>query len=216
MFNLLNFFGNLVVFVFIVNLVSCVTTPVRSEYAKSKVIERMGDVDKTPDWANGSVAMTEEGQHVIFISHLSMSGNARSEACLKSAELDGKASMLKFIKDNITTSGQFTETDVTSDPGYEALTAFLSQGNISGVKTTERYYEKREESAESGDRVLKLHCAVKLAIKKSELERQLREATTKQSGNPEIRKKLLDAQKQFIENVGNQNSETKTEETSEQ
>ncbi len=192
-------------------LQSCVTAPTK-EYGESKVIERIGGKTETPEWASGAIAMTEEGANVIFVSQMSMAGNARSEACVKAAEMDGKSAMLKYIKEHISTSGQLNEADASSDPGYESLTAFLAQSKLSGVKTIERYYEKREESSESGERVLKLRCLAKLAIKKSELEKQLREATTKQGGNPEIREKLLEAQKSFIEGLSDEKSGSTSEE----
>ena len=84
----------------------------------------------------------------------------------------------------------------------ENLTAFLSMGRLSGAQVAERYWERKEESDAQGNRVLRLHCATKIAINKASLERQLRDATTVRGGNPEIREKLLQAQKDFIEGVG--------------
>jgi hypothetical protein len=180
-------------------LAGCVTSGAPS-YKKAEVIESMGNKDE-PEWALGDKTMFEESGDAIFVSQISMSGNSRTEACLKSSELDGKSAMLQYIKSNITTSAQLNETDAASDPGYESLTAALAQGKISGVKTKERFWSKKLISDESGNRVLKLFCATKLAISKTELARQLAEATRKNGGNPEIRKALLDSQKSFIEGL---------------
>lgn len=178
----------------------CVSSP-KKEFNESRVVERMSRRDEAPSWADGSVAMAEESSDILFYSHVTMGANARTEACFKAAELDGRSAILRHIKENISTSGQVNEVDASSDPGYEALTAFLSQSKLSGVRPTERYWEKIEQSDESGDRVLKLHCAVKLAIKKAELQRQLREATTVQGGNQKIRESLLNAQKEFLDGL---------------
>jgi hypothetical protein len=71
------------------------------------------------------------------------------------------------------------------------------------VKTVERYWEKRVESNSSGTRELKLACAAKMGIEKGVLEKQLRDALSGgMQGNPEIRQKLLNAQKDFIDNFG--------------
>lgn len=184
---------------------ACVTTPTK-EFGESRVLERVGGKDETPAWADGTKAMAEEASDVVFFAQMTMGANSRTEACIKAAELDGRSAMLRYIKENISSSGQVNETDAASDPGYEALTAFLSQSKLSGVRPSERYWEKVEQSDESGDRVLKLRCVVKLAIKKSELQRQLREATAAQGGNPQIRESLLNAQKQFFDGLEQQDS----------
>ncbi len=182
-------------------LMSCVTTPSGPEFRESRVVERIGKAKETPSWAEGTVTMFEEGQDAIFTSVMTMSGDSRPEACLKAADLDSRSMMLRHIKDTITASGQLNEVSASSDPGYESLIAFLSQGKITGAKTTERYWEKAEESDSAGARVLRLRCAVKVAVKKTELQRQMREATEVKSGNAEIRKKLLQAQGEFIESL---------------
>lgn len=169
-------------------------------YSESKVIERIGGREATPEWTFGETPMSIENGDVVFVNIVSMSGNSRAESCLKSAELDGRSKFLRYIQENITTSGQLNEISATDDPAYESLTAFLSQGKLSGAKTTARYWEKREESDESGARVLRLKCAVKVALKKSELEKQMR-AATGNGGNKEIRDQLINAQKVFIESI---------------
>jgi len=189
--------------IFIFGMAGCVTTPTK-EFAESKVLERIANKDETPQWADGTKAMGEESADVVFFSQMTMGANSRSEACIKAAELDGRSAMLRYIKENISSSGQVNETDAASDPGYEALTAFLSQSKLSGVRPSDRYWEKVEQSDENGDRVLKLRCVVKLAIKKTELQRQLREATMAQGGNPQIRESLLNAQKSFFDGLSEQ------------
>ena len=105
--------------------------------------------------------------------------------------------------------------NASSDPSLSSLTAFLSQGNISGAKVTTTYWEQTMEADESGMRpTKKLMCAVQVAIEKALLDKQMRDAINgAPGGNPEIRRKLLDAQKNFIESVGNSaNSEPDSEE----
>jgi tRNA-dihydrouridine synthase len=183
-------------------IISCATAPKGPEYAKTKVIERMGDKEETPGWATGEKIIWQEGADMVFVHTMTMSGDARAEACMKAASLDAKTEMLRYIKENITSAGQLNEADAATDPAYESLTAFLSKGSVSGALVKERYWEKVEMSENSGDRVLKVRCAAKVTVKKSELERQLREATNpKAKGNPEIREALLKAQKSFIEEV---------------
>ena len=178
----------------------CATVPTK-EFAASHVVERVGHRDSTPEWADGTRAMAEEGSDVVFFAQMTMGGNARTEACIKAAELDGRSAMLRYIKEHLSTSGQVNEADASSDPGYESLTAFLSQSKISGVRPSDRYWEKVEQSMESGERALKLRCVVKVMIKKSELQRQLREATVAQGGNPKVRDSLLKAQKEFFDGL---------------
>ena len=161
-------------------LTSCSTTG--PSFQKAEVLERIGNKTETPEWASGEKTTYVEGGDCIFISQISMAGNARSESCMKAAELDAQAGILKHIKTSITASGQVNEADATTDPGYESLTTFFAAGKLNGIKTMERYWEKRVESTETGDRALKLRCTVKVAIRKSDLEKQLREAM----GGPKI------------------------------
>ncbi len=171
------------------------------DYRASEVIETMGDTDK-PEWAFSGATMAVDDGDVIFISDLTMGANARPEACFKASELQGKSQMIGYIKSKITSSAQLNETNAESNPGFESLTAVLSQGSLSGVKTKDRFWEKRVESSETGERLLKIHCTVKLGIAKGELARQLREASmTASGGNADIRAKLLKAQEIFIENI---------------
>ena len=160
-----------------------------TSFQKSEVIERIGNKSETPEWATGEKTTLVEGSDCLFISQVSMSGNARSEACMKAAELDAQAGILKHIKASMTASGQLNEADATNDPGYESLITFFSSGKLNGVKTLERYWEKRVESSEGGDRILKLRCAAKVAIRKSDLEKQLRDAI----GGPKVSAAAHDA-----------------------
>lgn len=180
---------------------SCTSTD--KSFQAAEVLERIGGKDEAPAWADVEQPMFEEAGNVVFVSTMTMAGNSRPEACGKAAELDAKAAMLRHIKDNITASGQLNEVSADSDLGFESLTAFLSQGSVQGAKTQERYWEKRVESDADGERVLRLKCAVKVAVKKSELARQLREATGG-SGNKEVRERLIQAQKDFIDGLSKQ------------
>lgn len=182
-------------------LSSCATAPGPS-FQKTEVIERIADRDKTPDWATGESVMSSEKDQVVFISVTTMNGDARPESCMKVASESSRTEIIRHIKDNLTTSGQISEDSASSDPSIESLTAFLAQGKLSGVSVLQKYWEKRVESDKSGERVLRLFCAAKVGIKKSDLERQLKEALGK-GGNAEIRKQQIEAQKKFIENIPN-------------
>ena len=180
----------------------CTTTPKGPEFKESRVVERMGKAKESPAWTDGGQPMFEEGQDVIFASLLTMSGDARPEACMKAADVDARAMMLRHIKDTLTASGQLNEVSASNDPGYEGLIAFLSSGSIKGARTAQRFWEMVEESDSSGSRVLRLRCAVKLAVSKTELAKQMRDSTSAPAGNAEIRAKLHKAQGEFIESLG--------------
>lgn len=177
-------------------LTGCVTG---KEFKPAEVVERIGERDETPEWATGESPMTKDDGDILFVSSLSMAGDARTEACMKAADLDAKAAILRYVKDNVTTSGQLNEAG--GDPSYEQLTAFLSQGTLTGVATKARYWERREESSPEGDRVLRTRCAAQVSIKRADLERQL-QAAMGNGGNAEIREKLLKAQTDFLEQAG--------------
>jgi hypothetical protein len=195
--------SNILFLVLVGGVSSCVSSGPNREFEPARIVERMGDRSESPEWTHGDSSMSEEAGNVIFVNVVTMSGDSRPEACTKAASLDAKAEMLKHIKENITASGQLSEDAVQSDPAFESLTAFLSQGELNGAKIAERYWERREESSVDGLRVLRIKCAAKVSISKSTLAKMLREATTKvSSGNPEIREKLLEAQKNFIDSVG--------------
>lgn len=180
-------------------------TPSKPSYEASEVIERIEGSDETPDYARGDKTMWEEGGNVVFAHITTLQGNARPEACMKASGLSAKAELLKHIKENITTSGQLNELSASDDPGYESLTAFLSQGTLSSAKVDSQYWDRREESdATTGERILRLRCAAKVTISKAALAKMMRDATTKGDGNPEIREKLLGAQKQFIDGLSQQ------------
>lgn len=180
-------------------LASCVHS--EPHYAKSEVLERIGNATETPEWASGATAMTSEGSKALFISVITMNGDARPEACMRAASDTARADILRYIRDALSTSGQLNDTSVTSDPSYESLTAFLAQEHLSGVSVESRYWEKVVSSDTSANRVLKLRCAAKVGISKVDLARQL-QAAVGPGGNSVVRQKLLDAQQKFIDQIG--------------
>lgn len=194
-------------------MLACASTSNAPEFMKSKIVERMGVLGETPRWATGEVAMYEEKGNLVFVNVTSMGGDARTEACVRSAEERGRAEMLRFIKDNITASGQLSDESAAKDPAVESLIAFLSQGQLSGARIGARYWEKREETDTSGNRVLRIRCAAQVTISKTDLESQMRTALNGgRAGNPEIRERLLNAQKSFIDNLGKGASENSPKE----
>lgn len=202
--NNIHLFRVIITVLVLVNASSCTTTSITQKaYDPPKVVDRIGSVQVTPEWASGAQPFFEEAGQVTFVNTLSMSGDSRPEACNNAAADSGRAQILRQVKDHLTTSGQLSDASASSDPGVESLMAFLSQGKLSGVKITGRYWERREESDAGAKRVLRLFCATKVSIAKGLLEEQLRAAISG-SGNPEIRQKLLDAQKGFLESIGDE------------
>ncbi|MBM4251988.1 MAG: hypothetical protein FJ146_08460 [Deltaproteobacteria bacterium] len=172
------------------------------EFQPSRVLERIGQADTTPPWATGMVTLFQEHGDINYVETITMSGNARPEACNNAAADLGRVQILRQVRDAITSSGQVAESSVTGDPAVERLMAFLSQGRLTGVKLVARYWERREESDESGMRVLRMACASRIAIPRNLLESQLQAAIAGQGGgNAQIRQKLLDAQSQFLDSI---------------
>ena len=82
------------------------------------------------------------------------------------------------------------------DPTYESITAFLAQGKIS----MQHHEDTRifTMSSTSGERELKLRCAAKVSIKRQLLSTLNEAMNPKKKGNPEVKKKLIDAQKNLL------------------
>lgn len=179
-----------------------------SKYVKTEVVNNSDRTLKTPAWVLSSKVLNEENGQIVYIYKMSLDASSRPDACVAMARSQALAEMLKYIKNAVTASGQVEDLNSSSDPSYSSLTAFLSQGNISGAEVTDNYWEQTMESDASGLRPVKrLLCAVKVGIDKQNLDKQMRDAINgAPGGNPEIRKKLIDAQKNFIDNVGNQGS----------
>jgi hypothetical protein len=170
------------------------------EFDPSVVLERMSDRRETPEWTQGEATLVVEKNDLIFIAVTRLVGDARPDACMNVAAENARAAILRQIEDNISNSGQVNDQDASLDPGVESLMVFLSQGKLSGVKVTDRYWEKRLESDTDGQRVLRIHCAAKVAISRSMLEKQIRSVlNAAPAGDPQIRERLLDSHKSFID-----------------
>ena len=180
-----------------------VTSP--SKYIKTEVINNSDRTLKTPDWVLSSKVLNSENTQLIYTYKMSLDGAARPDACVAMARSQAVAEMLKFIKNAVTASGQVEDLNASSDPSFSSLTAFLSQGNISGAQVSDNYWEQTMEADASGlNAVKKLMCAVKVAIDKQTLLKQMTDAINgTPGGNAEVRQKLIDSQKNFIENAGN-------------
>jgi hypothetical protein len=185
-------------------------------FEASRVIERVGGMKETPSWATGMEPMLEEKGMVVYIQTLTMEGNSRPEACLKAASDLGRAEFVRQIKDGITAAGQVTEGSATSDVAIESSVAYLSNLKLSGSRITGRYWEKFEESDSGSNRVLKIRCAAKVAISKSLLDQQIRKATETNSANPQIRKRLLDGQKAFLDQIAKEGVSPDSDNSSEE
>ncbi len=175
-----------------------------SKYVKTEVINNSDRTLKTPEWILNSKILNEDNGQIVYIYKMNLDGSARPDACIAMVRAQAVAEMLKYIKNSVTASGQVEDLNASSDPSYSSLTAFLSQGSISGAQVTDTYWEQTMEADASGMRPIKrLMCAVKLGIDKQTLDKQMRDAINgTPGGNPEIRKKLIDAQKNFIDNAG--------------
>lgn len=179
--------------------IGCSTTNVKG-FQKSEVLERIANLDETPEWASGQKVLWEENGFVIFANRVEMSGDARPDACVRVSEETSRAAILRYVSDGITSSGQINELSASNDPGMESLTAFLASGKLSGVKIAERYWEKMVQSDSTGSPSLRIACVAKVQIQKAALEMQLKNALNP-TGNAEIRKALLAAQKDFLNNL---------------
>jgi hypothetical protein len=175
--------------------------PQKPKFEESRVIERIGGLKETPKWALGMEPITEEKGNVIYVQTMTMDGSARPEACTKAAGDTGRAEFVRYIRDGITAAGQITEASANSDVAIESSVAYLSNLKLSGVKISEKYWEKAEESDGGGSRVLKVRCAAKVAIQKTLLDQQIRKATETNAANPELRKRLLEGQKAFLDQL---------------
>jgi len=192
---------------------SCSSSP---DYIKTEIVNNSDRTLKTPDWVLATQVLSEANGDIVYVHKMNLDGSVRPDACVAMARVQASGQMMQYIKNAITTSGQVEELNASEDPSYNALTAYLSQGNISGAKTTDTYWEQTIEGDETGLRpVKKLLCAVKVSIAKTTLDKQMRDAINGQpGGNPEIRQKLLNAQKDFIDNAGKAQSDaTKSAQT---
>jgi hypothetical protein len=170
------------------------------EFEPSVVLERMSDREETPEWTQGEATLVVEKNDLTFIAVTRLGGDARPDACMNVAAENARAAILRQIQDNVSKSGQVNDQDASSDPGVESLMVFLSQGKLSGVKVTDRYWEKRLESDTAGQRVLRIHCAAKVAISRFMLEKNIRSVLNgSPAGDPQIRQRLLDSHKSFID-----------------
>jgi hypothetical protein len=187
-------------------IASCSSSP---HAIKHEVINNSDRTLKTPDWVLSQKVMSEENGNIIFVYRMNLDGDARPDACVSMARTQAVGEMAKYIKNAVTSSGQVEDLNDSDDPSMSSLTAFLSQGNISGARVTSTYWEQSIEGDSTGMRpVKKLFCAAQVSIDKGTLDRQMKDAINgAPGGNPEVRKKLIEAQKNFIDNVGNQQSQ---------
>lgn len=169
-----------------------------------RVVERMGKLNETPRWSVGMEPMVEEKGNISYIHTLTMEGGSRPDGCVKSAGDEGRAEFIRQIKDGITAAGQVS--DEGGDIDIEATVSFLGNIKLNGLKVAETYWEKFEDGEIDGKPVVKLRCAARLVISKETLNQQLRKATEANAKNAETRKRLLEGQKAFLEQISKEGS----------
>ncbi|MBX9703325.1 MAG: hypothetical protein K2X39_04145 [Silvanigrellaceae bacterium] len=201
---LTHFFLPTIFFTSLILITGCSSTPKMT----STVVANIDGSLVTPEWANGSVVILEENENIIYVNTVTLNeGNTRPDACLAIARTNAVAEMMKYIKQSVTSSGQAEDLNASSDPSFSSLTAYLSQGNISGTKILSQYWEIRMQQNDNSKVPYKkqLRCAVKVGIARTTLENQMRQALHgAPGGNPEIREKLIEKQKEFLDSVGSE------------
>ncbi len=171
-----------------------------------RVVERMGKFSETPRWAVGMEPMVEEKGNITYVHTMTLDASARPDNCTKSASEAGRSEFLRQIKDGVTAAGQVAEDSGSAEVDIESTVAFLGNIKLSGLKVGETYWEKFEEGESGGKMVAKIRCAAKIAISKQQLVDQLRKATEANTKNPETRKRLLEGQKSFFEQISKEGS----------
>lgn len=184
---------------------ACVTSG-KPEFKTPEVVERIGGDSETPEWATGKLAEMDEGADHIYINTIEMSGDARPEACTRAASEHGREAIIRSIQEHLSHSGQTTETSGTADPAVESLIAALAQRGISGVHVTARYWERFQKSDSSGERVLRIRCAAKVAISKALLKRQMDDVINGGSTDARIREAQRAAQQRYFDSIGDADS----------
>lgn len=172
-----------------------------SQYAPV-VTERLGMASETPSWTYGAKVMWQEGDSIIFAYSLEMSGASRPDACMKAASLQARTEMRRYISESISSSELLSQADLTSDPEFESVTASLAQGSITGASVSEQYWERVLKTDVRGERGLRMRCASKVKVSRSDLDGQLeRTIVTETKSNPEMRQALMMAQTDFLNNL---------------
>lgn len=180
---------------FTVCFVSCAST---KGFEETKVLERIAGEDETPKWTAAKKVVDSDDKKFYFV-HAINTSNRRPEVCMKIAEEGARGNLLRYIKDNLTHSGQSGEAG-ENDPTYESLTTWLATGKVHGITVEDRYWEKVLETVAIGQQEIKIRCAAKIGITKNLLEKQIREAAG-QEGNETIRKAQEKAIETFIANT---------------
>jgi hypothetical protein len=146
------------------------------------VTERIPGATGTPAWTSGARVMWQEKDNVVFAYSLEMSGDSRPSACMRAASLQVE--------------------DVSSDPEFEAVTASLAQGSITGASVKEQYWEKVLKTDVRGEKVLRIVCASKVQVSRADLDAQFgRVIEVETARNPEMRHALMMAQTDFLNSL---------------
>jgi hypothetical protein len=180
-------------------LVLCFSGALSAEASASDVIERMGRAESTPEWTYGGAVMWKEKDKVIFSYALEMSGDSRSDICMKAASLQARAEMRRYISESISSSELLSQANLTSDPEFESVTASLAQGKITGASTKEQYWEKLLTKNARGEERIRMRCASQISVDQRDLNEQLNKTIEVATpNNPKVRRALMHAQTNFI------------------
>ena len=179
----------------------CSLSHAASQYAP-EVTERLGMASETPEWTYGAKVMWQDGDSVIFAHALEMSGDSRPDVCMKAASLQARVAMRRFITESISSSELLSQASLTSDPEFESVTASLAQGSIKGASVREQYWERLLKPDVRGERRLRMRCASQVQVTRSDLDGQLEQIiVTQTKNNPEMRRALITAQTDFLNNL---------------
>jgi hypothetical protein len=176
-------------------LTACATTSYHTQ-----IVERIANKTETPQWSYIEKSTQEENNNLLFGYTTTTENTKRPEICLKVAEESAKANILRYVKDNVTHSGQTSET-TSNDLNLESLTTWISMGKLNSINTQDRYWEIIQDNIQ-GNITFKLRCAVRVSISKTELAKQIKEANQpKNNINEVVRKAQEDKTTEFIKNA---------------
>jgi hypothetical protein len=163
--------------------ISSIKNPSKVEIEPDKVISRIDDLSSRPEWLKESEPFKIVNGKVYSLGVTSIPGDQRTEAAMRVAENNAKASIsnaieqkLEFIFQNAE-EGAVMGADQARYIGAEASSLITSS-----IRPDKRYWEKIATTSESGDRIIRFKVFALISMPEDDFKKAVLNATKKAEG----------------------------------
>lgn len=170
----------------------CSSSSNTTQFAGDRVVGRMDDLAKKPEWASESSTVKEKGENLWIVGIAEVPPDSRVQAAFKMSDASARGFLANKIETQVTKLVESSESGLSmADQSLKSLIQEVSQAAFKNIDVKERYWEKVARTSSTGEENLVLKVFSLIEISKSDFKKMLMDSSKKAPGaNKGVRNKV--------------------------